>query len=84
MNGSGIPLVGTSDNVTLTLNNAWTAIIAVSPTASNWPNVSGANFAALKPRQASNQKSNTTVAPPMSPSSSAITANMKSVCGAGR
>jgi hypothetical protein len=34
-NGSGMPFVGTNDNVTLMLKNACAMIIVVNPTASN-------------------------------------------------
>ena len=73
-NGSGMPLVGSSPRTTLMLKNAWTAIIAVRPSARNAPKRSGARIAVRRPRQAITQKHASTRVAPTSPSSSPITA----------
>ena len=83
-NGSGIPLVGSSPSTTLMLKNAWNAIIVVSPIATKAPKRSGARIAVRSPRQVMTQKQATTTVEPISPSSSAMTLKMKSLCGSGR
>ncbi len=79
-----MPLVGISPSTTLMLTNACTAIIVVRPSATNEPNVSSARSAIRRPRHAIRQKQIRTPVAPMSPSSSPMTAKMKSVCGSGR
>ncbi len=73
-NGSGMPLVGTMPSTTLRLMNACTAIIPVSPIASNDPNRSGARAATRNPRHVITAKAIRMTVAPMRPISSAITA----------
>ena len=49
MNGSVIPVIGTSVTTTAMLMNAWMHSQAVMPAASNAPNVSGAASATRTP-----------------------------------
>ena len=73
-NGSGIPFVGIIPSTTLMFTRAWTAIIVVSPSATNDPNVSGALMATRRPRHVITQKQMRTAVAPINPSSSEITA----------
>ena len=82
--GSVMPLVGSSPSTTLMFTNAWMTIIIVRPSARNAPKLSGARMAVRNPRHAITQKHATTRVAPMRPSSSPMTAKMKSVCGSGR
>src|SRR4030095_1405202 len=50
MNGSGMPLVGTSDRTTLILKRAWVTIAVTKPRANSIPNRSGANSDVRIPR----------------------------------
>ncbi len=79
-----MPFVGISPSTTLMFTNACTAIIVVSPSATNDPNVSSARIAIRRPRHAMRQKQISTPVAPTRPSSSPMTAKMKSVCGSGR
>ena len=79
-----MPLVGISPSTTLRLTNACATTIVVMPRARNAPNRSGAVVAALNPRQAITPKQATTSVAPIRPSSSEMTAKMKSVWGSGR
>ena len=51
-----MPLVGSSPSTTLMFTSAWTAIIAVRPSARNDPNASCARIAMRTPRHAMTQK----------------------------
>src|SRR6266545_2100291 len=81
MKGRGIPLVGTRPRTTLMLMKAWITMDRVRPAARNIPKASGAFQAARRPRQSRRTKASSTRSAPSRPSSSPITAKMKSLYG---
>src|SRR6185436_6479406 len=84
MNGSGIPFVGTSESTTLILKSACATMLATIPRLNNIPKRSGASNAVRTPRHRNNANTPTTASAPTNPSSSPITAKMKSECANGR
>jgi hypothetical protein len=83
--GSTIPLVGSKPVVTPILRKAGKTIRRVSPRAREKQKVSSAQRDAItRPRQSTTEKTTMTKSAPKNPSSSDITAKIKSVCAAGR
>lgn len=82
--GSGIPVMGMSPVTAAMFMSAWATTMAVSPPAMSLPNGSFASMAIRMPAYANTRNASTTTAVPTSPSSSPMTAKMKSVCAAGR
>ena len=83
-NGSGTPDTGSSPTTPPMLTAAWATTQTVIPAARSVPNRSGARSAARIPRTANAANSPRTASVPMRPSSSPMTAKMKSVCAFGR
>jgi hypothetical protein len=84
MNGSVMPVSGTSAATTAMFIHAWNTIQTVTPVASRAPVASGAESAMRIPLNAMTRNSTTTVSVPSNPSSSPRTAKIESVYGAGR
>ncbi len=84
MNGSVIPVMGTSEATTAMFTHAWNTSHTVTPVARRVPARSGADSAMRMPLNAMTRKSTTTARVPRSPSSSPSTAKIESVYGAGR
>ena len=84
MNGSVIPVIGTSDATTAMFTHAWNTSHTVTPVASSAPVTSGAESAMRMPLNAITRNRITTASVPRSPSSSPSTAKIESVYGAGR
>ena len=79
MNGSVIPVIGTSDATTAMFTQAWNTSHTVMPVARSEPVASGADSAIRIPLNAITRKSTTTASVPSSPSSSPRTAKIESV-----
>ena len=84
MNGSGIPVTGSTPITAPTLMIVSDVIQATMASASRPPNRSGARVAARSPNQASAPSRASTATAPTSPSSSPMTEKMKSVWALGR
>src|SRR5581483_9260620 len=83
-NGSGIPETGSRPTTPPMLMAAWAVTHTVMPAARSMPKRSGARAATRTPRTANATNSERTSSEPIRPSSSPLTAKMKSVCAFGR
>src|SRR5574344_894726 len=83
MKGIGTPVAGKKELATLIFKNAWKQIEKVKPTANNFPYISGQREAITKPLCNNVQKRTISKTQPINPSSSPITAKIKSVCASG-
>ena len=83
-NGSDIPVFGIVFVTTPILIATWTITNVVIPVAIKLPNISGAFIAINIPLQINIANNINTTIQPTNPSSSAITENMKSLCGSGK
>ena len=84
MNGSGIPVTGSTPTTAPTLMRVSAATHATSPRASSAPKRSGDCTAARMPSQMKPTRRPSTKTAPTMPSSSPMTEKMKSVCALGR
>ena len=84
ISGSGMPVIGSIPVTAPILITAWLIIIAPMPPPSNRAKRSSQRRTATMITSARAKKTRTTAKVPGNPSSSPITAKMKSVYGAGR
>ena len=78
MNGSVMPVAGSSARLTPTCSAAVTPIKAVSPTASSWPNESRAERVMRNPSHTNVPNSTSKASTPRNPHSSPMVEKMKS------
>ena len=83
-NGRGIPVAGIDDVTTAIFIITCIPTIAVIPTATKLPNISGAFIAINIPLQIKIANKTITKAHPINPNSSAKTEKIKSFCGSGK
>ena len=83
-NGNVRPVTGNRPVTPPMLMMAWTPNQVAMPPASSIPNRSGAASAVWIPNHTNSPNPPTTASAPTNPSSSAITAKMKSLCASGR
>ncbi len=84
MNGSGIPVTGSTPTTAPTLMTVSAPTHATNPSASSAPKRSTDCVAARTPSQRKAPRSASTTTAPAMPSSSPMTEKMKSVCALGR
>ena len=84
MKGSGFPVVGNTPMTQAMFRNAWNTSITVAPPAIMAPMSSAARSAMASPAYSTQKNSPMTKSAPTSPSSSPMTAKMKSLSEANR